>query len=121
MSDRILADDAVGTFMIGGDLNVRRLGFGAMRISGARNAGGARDRETARQLVRRVVDRGVNFLDTANIYGYGEVEEITENGADAHIDALAKHYLGKDRYPFRAPGEVRVIYKIRPRKISTMG
>lgn len=76
MSDRVLADDTVGTFMIGGDLNVRRLGFGAMRISGARNAGGARDRETARQLVRRVVDRGVNFLDTANIYGYGESEEI---------------------------------------------
>ena len=76
MSDRILADDAVGTFMIGGDLNVRRLGFGAMRISGARNAEGTRDRETARQLVRRVVDRGVNFIDTANIYGYGESEEI---------------------------------------------
>ena len=50
----------------------------------------------------------------------GEVAEITENGADAHIDALAKHYLGKDKYPFRAPGEVRVIYKIRPQKISTM-
>jgi pyridoxine 4-dehydrogenase len=76
MSDRVLTDDAVGTFTIGGDLRVRRLGFGAMRISGARDADGVRDRETARQLVRRVVDRGVNFLDTANIYGYGESEEI---------------------------------------------
>jgi aryl-alcohol dehydrogenase-like predicted oxidoreductase len=76
MTDRVLADDTVGTFTIGGDLTVRRLGFGAMRISGARLADGTRDRETARRLVRRVVERGVNFLDTANIYGYGESEEI---------------------------------------------
>jgi aryl-alcohol dehydrogenase-like predicted oxidoreductase len=76
MSDQVLADGTVGTFTIGGDLTVRRLGFGAMRISGARNAGGARDRDEARAIVRRVVDRGVNFIDTANIYGYGESEEI---------------------------------------------
>ena len=50
-----------------------------------------------------------------------EVDEITQDGADEHIDALAKKYLDKDRYPFRAPGEVRVMYKIRPDKISTMG
>jgi aryl-alcohol dehydrogenase-like predicted oxidoreductase len=47
-----------------------------MRISGARNAEGVRDRDVARQLVRRVVERGVNFIDTANIYGYGQSEEI---------------------------------------------
>jgi PPOX class probable F420-dependent enzyme len=51
----------------------------------------------------------------------GEVTEITEQGADPHIDALAKKYLGKDKYPGRKPGEVRVIYKIRPDKIATMG
>jgi hypothetical protein len=51
----------------------------------------------------------------------GEVVEITEQGADAHIDVLAKKYLGKDRYPFRSPGEVRVIYKIQPNKVSVMG
>jgi aryl-alcohol dehydrogenase-like predicted oxidoreductase len=73
---RVLTDAVVGTFALGGDLNVRRLGFGAMRISGARNADGERDREEARRIVRRVVDRGVNFIDTANIYGYGESEEI---------------------------------------------
>jgi pyridoxine 4-dehydrogenase len=76
MTGRQLTDDTVGTFTIGGDLTVRRLGFGAMRISGARNAEGVRDRSTAIELVRRVVDRGVNFIDTANIYGYGESEEI---------------------------------------------
>ncbi len=51
----------------------------------------------------------------------GKVIEITENGADAHIDKLAKKYLGMDRYPNRQPGEVRVIYKIEPQHVATMG
>ncbi len=51
----------------------------------------------------------------------GEVVNITEDGADAHIDSLAKKYLGKDKYPFRSPGEVRVIYKIRAESVHTMG
>ncbi len=72
---RTLDDTTVGTVTLG-DLEVRRLGFGAMRISGARNAQGVRDRETAIALVREVVDRGVNLIDTADIYGYGESEEI---------------------------------------------
>jgi pyridoxine 4-dehydrogenase len=75
MSERVLADDTVGTITIG-DHTVRRLAFGAMRVSGARNAEGVRDRDEAAQLYRQVVDRGVNFLDVANIYGYGECEEI---------------------------------------------
>lgn len=70
-----LDDTTVGTVDVA-DWTVRRLGFGAMRISGARNAEGERDRQLARALVRRVVDRGVNLIDTANIYGYGESEEI---------------------------------------------
>ena len=70
-----LDDSTVGTVDIA-DWTVRRLGFGAMRISGARNAEGGRDREVARALVRRVVERGMNLIDTANIYGYGESEEI---------------------------------------------
>ena len=51
----------------------------------------------------------------------GRVTEMAESGADAHIDRMAKKYLGKDRYPFRAPGEVRVILKITPEKIHTVG
>src|SRR5262245_7693834 len=88
MADRTLSDDAVGTFTIGGELTVRRLGFGAMRISGARSADGVRDRETARQLVRRVVERGVNLIDTANIYGYGESEEIIAEALHPYPDDL---------------------------------
>jgi len=65
------------------------------------------------------------LMDPDNPYRYmavrGEVEEVTEEGADAHIDLLAKKYLGADKYPYRQPGEVRVIYKIRPEKFSSMG
>ena len=50
----------------------------------------------------------------------GRVTEITESGADAHIDKMAHKYMGKD-YPFRAPGEVRVIVKIAPDKVHTNG
>lgn len=46
--------------------------------------------------------------------------ERTLQGADAHIDSLAKKYLDKDKYPFRQPSEVRVIYKIDPKHVTTM-
>jgi len=66
----------------------------------------------------------LSILDPENPYRYVEVrgraEEVTEQGADAHIDALAKKYLGKDRYPFRQPGEVRVMVKIAPERVSGM-
>jgi PPOX class probable F420-dependent enzyme len=75
--------------------------------------------------MRRDKRVALSIQDPDNAYRYlavlGNVEEITEEGADAHIDSLAKKYLGKDKYPFRGPGEVRVIYKIRPEKVSTMG
>ena len=75
--------------------------------------------------MRRNKKVAVSIQDPDNAYRYlavrGNVEEITEEAADAHIDSLAKKYLGKDKYPFRGPGEVRVIYKIRPEKVSTMG
>jgi len=75
--------------------------------------------------MRRDKQVALSIQDPDNPYRYlairGDIDEITENGADAHIDSLAKKYLGKDRYPFRAPGEVRVIYKIRPQKVSTSG
>lgn len=67
----------------------------------------------------------VSILDPENPYRYlgiqGRVTEMTEQGADAHIDRMAKKYLNKDTYPFRAPGEVRVIVKIEPEKVHTNG
>jgi len=49
----------------------------------------------------------------------GKVTQITPEGADAHIDKMAKKYLGKDKYPFRKPGEVRVIYRVEPQVVSS--
>ena len=75
--------------------------------------------------MRRNKKVALSIFDPDNPYRHlavqGEVVEITEQGADAHIDALAKKYLGKDKYPFRQPGEVRVIYKIRPDHVSHEG
>ena len=66
----------------------------------------------------------LSIVDPDNPYRYvgvmGRVE-ITDQGGDAHIDRLAKKYLGQDRYPHRQPGEVRVIYKIAPERVSGMG
>ncbi len=63
----------------------------------------------------------VLIVDPDNSYRYlsirGKVIEITEEGADAHIDKLAKKYLGLDRYPNRGSGEVRVLVKIKPEKV----
>ena len=50
----------------------------------------------------------------------GKVVKITEEGADDHIDKMAKKYLGQDKYPLRQPGEVRVLYYIQPERVVTM-
>ena len=63
------------TFRIGGDLEVRRLGFGAMRITGDGIWGPPDDPEEAKRLLRHVVERGVNLIDTADSYG----PEVSEN------------------------------------------
>jgi pyridoxine 4-dehydrogenase len=77
---RILAarryDRGVGeSFTLGGDLEVRRLGFGAMRLCGPRILGWPADRENALAVLRRAVELGVNLIDTSNAYG-PEVNEL---------------------------------------------
>jgi aryl-alcohol dehydrogenase-like predicted oxidoreductase len=64
-----LTVQASGTFTIGGDLTVNRLGYGAMRITGDGIWGEPRDPEEARKVLRRAVELGVNFIDTADSYG----------------------------------------------------
>ncbi|HEU5323365.1 MAG TPA: PPOX class F420-dependent oxidoreductase [Methylomirabilota bacterium] len=51
----------------------------------------------------------------------GRVAEMTERGADEHIAALARKCLGQDRYPYRQPGEVRVMVRIEPERAQGMG
>lgn len=63
----------------------------------------------------------VEVADQENPYSMlsvkGRVVGITPKGADAHIDAMAKKYLGQDSYPFRQPDEERIILKIQPEKV----
>src|SRR5215207_3730261 len=63
------------TFTIGGDLEVRRLGYGAMRITGDGIWGPPDDPENAKAVLRRVVDLGIDLIDTADSYG----PEVSEN------------------------------------------
>ena len=75
--------------------------------------------------VRRDPRVAVSILDPENPYRYlevrGRVVDITQEGADAHIDKLAKKYLGVDKYPYRTANEVRVIYRIRPEHVHGNG
>jgi aryl-alcohol dehydrogenase-like predicted oxidoreductase len=66
----------IETFSIGGDLNVRRLGFGAMRITGPGIWGPPRDEAEARRVLKRAVELGVNFIDTADSYGPQVSEQL---------------------------------------------
>jgi len=67
----------------------------------------------------------LSVIDPDNPYRYlqvrGQVTDITEEGADRHIDRLAKKYLDQEKYPHRREGEIRVIYKITPESVNTMG
>ena len=67
----------------------------------------------------------LSIQDPDNPYRYlqirGRVVEVTEKGADDHIDSLAKKYTGQERYAHRRPGEVRITVKVLPEKIQSMG
>ncbi len=83
----------------------------------------ARGRVKDRNM-RRMPRIAVSIMDPDNPYRYfevrGRVVEVTEQGADAHIDSLAKKYLGQDKYPYRRAGEVRVMYKVVPERVGGM-
>jgi PPOX class probable F420-dependent enzyme len=75
--------------------------------------------------VRRDPRVALAIVDPDNPYRYvevrGRVREITQEGADAHIDAMARKYLGQEKYPYRQPGEQRVLYKISIEKTHGVG
>jgi aryl-alcohol dehydrogenase-like predicted oxidoreductase len=77
-----------GTIDIGGDLTVRRLGFGAMRITGPGIWGEPRDRDEAKAVLRRAVELGVNFIDTADSYGPHVSEELIAEALHPYPDDL---------------------------------
>jgi len=75
--------------------------------------------------IRRDPRVAISVTDPDNPYRSlairGRVSKITNEGADKHINRMAKKYMGVDEYPFRQPGEVRVLYYIEPERVSTMG
>src|SRR2546421_4368922 len=79
---------AAGTIEIGGDLVVRRLGFGAMRITGQGIWGEPPDEGQAKATLRRVVDLGVNFIDTADSYGPEVSERLIAEALHPYADDL---------------------------------
>ncbi len=91
---------------------------GTIRVNTAR--GRVKDKNMA---VRAKV--ALAIMDPANPYRHiqirGRVKRVTEQGADAHIDSLAKKYLDQDTYPFRNAADKRVIYEIEPTSCSVMG
>ena len=74
--------------------------------------------------VRRDARVAISVFDQQNPYSYatfrGRVAEITHDGAEEHIDRMAKKYLDRSVYPYRQPGERRVIFKIEPLSVATM-
>ena len=91
---------------------------GAIRVNTAKGRVKARNMKEGAPVALAI-------MDPDNAYRYiqirGRVRRVTENGADHHIDSLAKKYLGKDKYPFAQPGEVRIMYEIEPRAANVMG
>ena len=85
------------------------------------NTAGGRVKE---KNIRRDNRIALSIYDQENPYNMvsirGKVTELTEEGADEHIDKLAKKYLGVDKYPLRSPDEQRIILKIQPEKIHHM-
>jgi PPOX class probable F420-dependent enzyme len=91
---------------------------GKLRVNTAKGRTKARNMQEGARVA-------LSILDPENPYRYlqvrGVVARVTEQGAAAHIDSLAKKYLGKDKYPFAQAGEVRVLYEIEPLATQTMG
>ena len=87
MSDKLTAA-AAGTISIGGDLTVNRMGFGAMRVTGDGIWGPPKDPELAKEALRKAVELGVNFIDTADSYGPNVSEELIAEALYPYPDDL---------------------------------
>jgi pyridoxine 4-dehydrogenase len=101
---------ASGEFLLGNDLRVARLGFGAMRITGSGIWGEPADRAGAVRVVRRAVELGINFIDTADSYGPGVSEEIIAEALYPYPAGLAIATKGG----FERPGPNQWVENGRP-------
>ncbi len=88
---------ASGTFKLGGDLSVNRLGFGAMRITGPGIWGEPEDRDEALRVLRRVPELGINFIDTADAYGPDVSEDLIREALHPYTDVVIATKGGQTR------------------------
>ena len=86
--EQILSAAAAGTFTIGGDLTVHRMGYGAMRITGPGVWGPPVDKTAARATLWQAIELGVNLIDTADSYGPGTSEELIADALYPYPDGL---------------------------------
>ena len=91
---------------------------GAIRVNTAKGRVKARNMKEGALVALSIMDHDNPYR---HIQVRGRVRRATEAGADSHIDSLAKKYLGKDQYPWRRPGEVRLTVEIEPTSASVMG
>ncbi|QEU90965.1 aldo/keto reductase [Streptomyces kanamyceticus] len=80
--------DASGTFALGGDLTVNRLGYGAMQLTGPGVWGEPKDPAEAIRVLRRAVELGINFIDTADAYGPFVSERLIREALHPYVDDL---------------------------------
>ncbi len=104
------ADDATTTWKLGGDINVNRLGFGAMRITGNGVWGWPADRDEARRVLKRAVDLGVNLIDTADAYGPDTSELLIAEALHPYPKGLVIATKGG----FTRPGPGQWVFNGRP-------
>ena len=90
-------DQAIDTLTLGADLPVRRLGFGAMRITGPGTWGHPSNPEMAKNVLRRAVELGVNLIDTADSYGPGVSEDLIAEALHPYPDGLVIATKGGNR------------------------
>src|SRR5688500_19889590 len=96
--NHVITAAASGTFTLGGDLKVHRLGFGAMRITGDGVWGPPKDRQEALAVLRRAIDLDVNLIDTAESYGPYVSEQLIADALYPYLkDFVIATKSGLDR------------------------
>lgn len=88
MTTQHIQASAGGAFVLGGDLHINRMGFGAMRITGEGIWGEPKNAEEAKRVLRRAVELGVNFIDTADAYGPEVSERLIAEALHPYPDDL---------------------------------
>jgi len=110
MADQLPPAALSGTFQIGGNLPVHRLGFGAMRLTGQGIWGEPRDRDEAIRVLRRSLDLGIDFIDTADSYG----PEVSERLIAEALYSYPKGLVIATKAGLRRPGPDQWVEDGRP-------